>query len=812
MSAQELLNANGITLESHEPGQHDAICPQCSATRSKAHQKTKCLSVKIEANGRVIWNCHHCTWSGPPKGPKADRKIVPTHIYRDRDGVIRFGKVRNPPGAKMKCWFCHPDGKGGWAKKLGDADASILYRIDEVADEIEAGREICVVEGEKDADNLWRIGIPATCSAHGATGATKWKAAYSEQLRGADIVVFNDNDPAGYELADTACKLSLGVAKRVRRLDLKNDWPQIPHKGDVSDWLAVGGEHTPERLKALIAAAPEFAEPAPKPGPEPNPDIDAELERLARLSAVEYERSRAAGAKALGVRTSMLDRLVAAKRTELGLNPKEDNKQGRPVQFPDVEPWDQPVDGAELFDQLAALNYVVMPETSKHANALWVAHAHLLDRFFISPRLAIRSPLPECGKTTLLDVDARLVPQALRTDNCSTSSFFRVVDGYRPTVLIDEADAFAKDDEALRGILNSGHRRGGYVIRSVGDDFEPRMFATYAATAIACIGTLAATLISRAIIIDLKRRLANEPITEFNFHDTGALDLLARKLARWTRDHADEIAAAKPDMSGVSNRTADNWRPLAQIAAVIGDHWPQRARAAMLAGRPETDDASLIETLLGDVRDIFDKLGRDRISSAELIEKLCEITPRPWSEFGKSGKEITQNKLARLLKPLGIAPTKLRFGDNTAQGYERHQFDEAFDRYLPETQPSNRNTGTNADMTGTSDLFQSGTSGPDVPVGKSQKFNNDGLCSGVPDQNGGGGHRGLPHRVIDALGARYDDDAYQRINSGEPEEDVRRELDANLRHRLRDEYGVLPEFIEKEFGRVIDAAFRPRVH
>jgi putative DNA primase/helicase len=639
-SVQELLKAHGITLDSYEPGQHYATCPVCSAKRSKAHQKTKCLGVKIEAK-RVAWHCCHCDWSGPPKGAGAHKSdIVPTHIYRDRDGVIRFGKVRNPPGAKIKCWFCHPDGNGGWAKKLGDADASILYRIDEVTDAIEAGREICVVEGEKDADNLWRLDIPATCNAHGASEIgkkPKWTAAHSAQLKGADIVVLNDNDAPGYAHADVTCKLSLGVTKRVRRLDLKDDWPEIPKGGDVSDWLAVDG-HTPERLRELIAAAPEFA--APAPGPEPPIDDDAELERLARLSAFEYERSRAAAAKALGVRNGMLDRLVAAKRAELGLDQKEDNKQGRPVEFSEAEPWDQQVDGIGLFDELAELNYVVMPETSRHANTLWVAHAYLLDRFFISPRLAIRSPLPECGKTTLLDVDARLVPRPLRTDNCSPSALFRVVDGYRPTVLIDEADAFAKDDEALRGILNSGHRRGGYVIRSVGDDFEPRMFATYAATAIACIGTLAATLISRAVVIDLKRRLASEPITEFNFHDTAVLDVLARKLARWTRDHADEIAEAKPDMSGVSNRTADNWRPLAQIAVVIGGHWPQRVRAAMLAGRAEAEDASLIETLLGDVDKIFATPHRARISSAELIEELCEITPRPWSEFGKAMREI----------------------------------------------------------------------------------------------------------------------------------------------------------------------------
>jgi putative DNA primase/helicase len=807
MSAlDELLKANGIDLKNTRPGRHYTTCPQCSKERSKEHQNAKVLGVTIEGDsGR--WGCNHCGWTGPEKGSgaKNDTTELITYVYCDRDGEPRFRKVRNQPGRKPRFWLEQPDGKDGWKKGTKDVDTTLIYRADEVTKAINAGRDIAVVEGEKDVDNLWRIDIPATCNAHSASEVgkrPKWSEVHSAQLAAADIIVFNDNDAAGYAHADAICKLSLGVAKRVRRLDLKDHWPEIKTGGDVSDWLAVEG-HKPERLRELIANAAEI-EPTPEPGPI---DEDAEIERLARLSAFEYERSRTAAAKALGIRAGMLDKLVAAKRAELGLGQKEDNKQGRPVEFPEIEPWGQPVDGVELFDQLAELNYVVMPETSRHANALWVAHAYLLDRFFISPRLAIRSPLPECGKTTLLDVDSRLVPRPLRTDNVSPSALFRVVDGYRPTVLIDEADAFAKDDEALRGILNSGHRRGGYVIRSVGDDFEPRMFATYAATAIACIGTLAATLISRAVVIDLKRRVASEPITEFNFHDTAVLDVLTRKLARWTRDHADEIAEAKPDMSGVSNRTADNWRPLAQIAAVISGHWPERVRTAMLVGRVEAEDASLIETLLGDIRDIFEALGRDRVSSAELIEKLCEITPRPWSEFGKSGKPLTQNKLAKLLKPLGIAPELIRQGEDVARGYRRNQFDEAFERYLSSKEgSSNRYTATNPANTGTSDLFQSVTSDAAVTVRKSQKSNNDGVCDGVTVREGDSGQndgKGLSIREIGTLADWYMDKHH--AHGDEPK--VQIWLDAELRRRLREECRVLPEHIEAEFKRVMEQVF-----
>jgi hypothetical protein len=279
MTPQDLLNKHGITLKGYQPGKHSITCPQCSAKRSKAHQKTKCLDVKIEANDRVCWFCHHCGWSGPEKGTGEKRDIVPTFIYRDRGGAIRFGKVRNPPGANPKCWVCHPNGNGGWVKGAGGADMTILYRADEVADAVEAGREICIVEGEKDADSCWRLGVPATCNAHGASEpgkAPKWKKVHSAQLAGASIVVLNDNDPPGYEHADTACKLSLGVAKRVRRLDLKPHWPDIPKGGDVSDWLN-GGGGTPEQLRELIARAPEYSAEA---GPEKTEAKDCMTEKM----------------------------------------------------------------------------------------------------------------------------------------------------------------------------------------------------------------------------------------------------------------------------------------------------------------------------------------------------------------------------------------------------------------------------------------------------------------------------------------------------------------------------------------------------
>jgi putative DNA primase/helicase len=323
--------------------------------------------------------------------------------------------------------------------------------------------------------------------------------------------------------------------------------------------------------------------------------------------------------------------------------------------------------------------------------ALWVVHTYLLDCFGISPRLAITSPEKGCGKTTALDVLARLVWRPLPTANVTVSAMFRVIDMRRPTLLIDEADTFLPDNDELRGILNSGHRHGegGSVIRTVGEEFEPRTFSTYSACAVALIGKLPGTLADRSVPIELRRRRPDEPVEPFRFDRTGHLDQLARKAARWTADNADRIRAADPDMpASIFNRAADNWRPLLAIADEAGGEWPTRARrAAQHAGAATGgDEQSLRVRLLSDIRSIFAERLVDRLPSVELVAALVVIEGGPWAEW-KAGKAITANGLARLLAPFHIMPDTIRMGDRTPKGYQLARFEDAFERYLPQQGP-----------------------------------------------------------------------------------------------------------------------------
>ena len=144
-------------------------------------------------------------------------------------------------------------------------------------------------------------------------------------------------------------------------------------------------------------------------------EFAAEVARLAALPEHEYDRVRREEAKRLGVRTATLDKAVrlARPRDEVG------EGQGETITFEDAEPWPEPVDGAELLDQLATFlgDHLALRPHDGHKIALWIAHTYAFEAGFISPRLAITSATKRCGKSTLVDILAALCSRPLTADS-----------------------------------------------------------------------------------------------------------------------------------------------------------------------------------------------------------------------------------------------------------------------------------------------------------------------------------------------------------------------------------------------------------
>jgi hypothetical protein len=127
-----------------------------------------------------------------------------------------------------------------------------------------------------------------------------------------------------------------------------------------------------------------------------------EIARLAKLTSLEYEMERTVAAGELGIRAAALDRLVAEKRTKAGSD--DTDKQGKAIEFPTIVPWPEPVNGAVLLDETVEAfgRYMIMSATDKTIAATWCVHTHVFDKFVVTPRLSVRSPVKGCGKTHFL--------------------------------------------------------------------------------------------------------------------------------------------------------------------------------------------------------------------------------------------------------------------------------------------------------------------------------------------------------------------------------------------------------------------------
>lgn len=412
------------------------------------------------------------------------------------------------------------------------------------------------------------------------------------------------------------------------------------------------------------------------------PDVLAALADLRRTDRAAFETLRSQ-LKQAGVRVTALDGAIAAE--DGGDNHGGAPKQGRALTLPEPDPWPEPVDGAALLDQVAAFytRHVFLPAGAADAMSAWTVHTHCFALFRHSPRLAFTSPEKRCGKTTALDTTALVCCKPLPTANVTAAAVFRTIEAAGPSLLIDEADTFLRDNEDLRGILNAGHKRGGQVIRCVGDDAEPRAFAVFAPAAIAAIGRLPGTIEDRAILVRMKRATRAERPEPLCAAAEAEGTEFARRCARWVADHIARLREANPTLpASMFNRAADNWRPLFAIAEAAAGGWPERLVRAVEALAPDdTDVEGLGVRLLADVRTIFEEHKADKLASAALCEALATDPTGPWADY-KHGKPVGQAQLARLLKPFGLIPGSVRIGTATPKGYERKSFEEAWSRYL----------------------------------------------------------------------------------------------------------------------------------
>jgi putative DNA primase/helicase len=241
------------------------------AARCPAHDDTNAsLSVSIGDGGKLLVHCHAgCATNdvlakinlklsdlmGPPdhngNGNHHRGEIIETYDYVDESNRLLFQVVRKDP---KDFYQRRPKDGGGWINKLEDT-RRVLYRLPDLlaADKAEP---VFIVEGEKDANALRKLGLIATTNVGGASKPgtrSKWRPEYSEMLRGRRVILVPDNDDTGRHHAQQVAGFLHGVAESITVVEL----PDLPDKGDVSDWIGNGG--TAEQLQSMAAATPRWS-------------------------------------------------------------------------------------------------------------------------------------------------------------------------------------------------------------------------------------------------------------------------------------------------------------------------------------------------------------------------------------------------------------------------------------------------------------------------------------------------------------------------------------------------------------------------
>lgn len=333
--------------------------------------------------------------------------------------------------------------------------------------------------------------------------------------------------------------------------------------------------------------------------------------------------------------------------------------------------------------------FVAYPSPHAHvAHTLWIAHTHFMDSWESTPRIAFLSPEPGSGKSRALEVTEPLVPRPVHAVNTTPAYLFRKVSDPAgpPTILYDEIDTVfgpkAKDNEDVRGMLNAGHRRGATAGRCVvkGKIVETEELPAYCAVALAGLNDLPDTIMTRSVVVRMRRRGPTETVEPWRLRINGPQAAeVAEQLVAWAARDAERVDW--PVMPpGIQDRNADVWEALLAVADLAGEHWPELARVAAvalvadsMAGQP-----SLGVLLLRDLRTVFGD--HDKLPTETILAGLHELDESPWSDL--RGKPVDSRWLSRQLGKYGVKPKVIRTPDGTPRGYDAADLADPWGRYV----------------------------------------------------------------------------------------------------------------------------------
>jgi DNA-binding transcriptional ArsR family regulator/uncharacterized protein (DUF983 family) len=277
-----LLEARGLKPQLLSNNQWRALCP--------AHDDQRPSLAFTERDGRILVHCFAgcsveaiCNALGiSVKDLRIDqdfeRRI--TFEVRDPNGTLVALHERIERNGRKTFIWKHPDGRKAQGDlKVADLPLYGVHRL-------QSAEFVVIVEGEKCADALWSVGIPAVAT-YGATCDPADEPLRQVIERAPIIYLWADSDNAGRKHMERIGKrlLELG-ATDVRWVE----WSDAPEKGDAADAVAQQVD-----ICALLEAAKPFEPPeeAPQNGATPPTSSQPTQCPFCQLSDAElFERAK----------------------------------------------------------------------------------------------------------------------------------------------------------------------------------------------------------------------------------------------------------------------------------------------------------------------------------------------------------------------------------------------------------------------------------------------------------------------------------------------------------------------------------------
>ena len=324
---------------------------------------------------------------------------------------------------------------------------------------------------------------------------------------------------------------------------------------------------------------------------------------------------------------------------------------------------------------------------------LWSAHTHLVNETYTTPRLLIESPVPESGKTTVLEHLERFCVRPIQMATVSSPAMVtRVLDNGVHTLLIDEADRSLNPDKPgiddLIAVLNSGYKKGAtrpVLVPVKGGGWDTAMMPTFAPVAMAGNQPkLPDDTLSRVIrVLIMPDHDGTVEDSDWELIEDEALEI-AGALTLWAERVREQVCTGErpPLPEGARARTKERWLPLKRVAVAAGGRWPQvvdqLVELDLERMRLDREEGIINEkphvVLLRNIAEVWPP-GEAFLPTDDIIAMLKAKFPSVWGPSERYPNGLTAQRFGRMLvKNYGV------YSDRTSdkvRGYSARAFDSA---------------------------------------------------------------------------------------------------------------------------------------